>query len=234
MDSYDRINGVIQAFSKEKIVEKGRKMDKAFTRTRKLPFDKFCMSILAKKGKTLTMELNDFFDDIAEAEDCISKQDFSKQRCNLNPEVFKVLNQEYVGQIYKAGEYEKLNGYIVTAIDGSITEIPNTKLLQEEYGYIKSSDKADVKLCARARVSGIFDVINEVMIDSKIDRYDSSERELAKENIDEMLTILKGKKSILLFDRGYFSIELMYYLEKRGLKYLFRLKKNNYEKSVLK
>lgn len=58
-------------------------------------------------------------------------------------------------------------------------------------------------MCARARVSGIFDVINEVMIDSKIDRYDSSERKLAKENIEEMLTILKGKKSILLIDRGY-------------------------------
>lgn len=232
MKSYDRINKVINLFSKEEILKIGRIKKEAFTRNRKLPFDKFCMSILAKKGKTLTMELNEYFDDIKESEKCISKQNFSKQRCNINPEVFKILNEEYVKDIYSSNEYDTLKGYIVTAIDGSIIEIPNTKKLQEEYGYTTSGKNRDSRLSARAKVSGIFDVMNGVMIDSQIDKYDIPERDLAKKNIEKMINILGENKSIIIFDRGYFSIELMYYLEKRKIKYLFRLKKGVYEKEI--
>lgn len=228
LDSYKIKISIKQA---EKLRElKGTLNEKVFTRERNLPFHKLCMCILAKKGESLNMELNDFFDNIKEYEKCVSKQAFSKQRAYLSAEVFNVLNHEYVQKIYENTEYNTLKGYIVTAIDGSVFEIPNTAELRNEYGFITSSNSDKARLTARAHTSGIFDVLNDIMIDATIDRYDASERDLAAINIQEMLEILKGKKVIIIFDRGYISIEMIWLLEKLNIKYLFRAKKDTYKK----
>lgn len=65
------------------------------------------------------------------------------------------------------------------------------------------------------------------MIDSIISPYKTSELSLAKENIKEALEFFKYKKILLIFDRGYPSIEFIYYLNKLGVKYLFRTKKSS-------
>ena len=66
------------------------------------------------------------------------------------------------------------------------------------------------------------------MIDSIISPYKTSELSLAKENIKEALEFFKYKKILLIFDRGYPSIEFIYYLNKLGVKYLFRTKNQAY------
>lgn len=230
MNSYDRINKIICCFSKKDVLEIGKINKKVFTRKRILPFDKFCMCILVKKGETLNMELNNFFKDINYYKNCISKQDFSKQRTYIDPQIFNILNHNYVSSIYDDNKYDTLKGYIVTAIDGSVIEIPNTTKLQEEYGSVSSNNDDTARKAARAEASGIFDVLNDIMIDAKIDKYSISEKELAKNNIKEMLKILKDKKVIIIFDRGYASLELIYLLDKLGIKYLFRLRNDMYLK----
>lgn len=60
--------------------EIGRITPNAFTRKRKLPFEDLSLCILNKKGLTLNMELENFFDKKNDFESTISKQDFSKQR----------------------------------------------------------------------------------------------------------------------------------------------------------
>lgn len=49
-------------------------------------------------------------------ENIVSKQAFSKQRRNLNPEIFVELNKDYVRRIYEQAEIKKYKGYLVTAI----------------------------------------------------------------------------------------------------------------------
>lgn len=39
---------------------------------------------------------------------------------------------------------------------------------------------------------------------------------------------MKDKKFILIFDRGYPSLEFIYYLNKLGVKYLFRIRNISY------
>lgn len=73
-----------------------------------MPFEDLTKFILAKKGKTTTtMELNNYFKEIEKRKNTVSKQAFSKQRQNLNPDVFVELNRDYVRRIYEQAEIKK-------------------------------------------------------------------------------------------------------------------------------
>jgi hypothetical protein len=115
-----------------------------------MPFNDIVRYILSQKGKTTTMEINNYFKEVNKREDRVTKQDFCKQRCRLNPKVFIQLNHEYIESFYKNSNYTTYNEYILTAIDGTILEIPNTKELQLEYE-CQSAKGENVRKSARAK-----------------------------------------------------------------------------------
>lgn len=232
--SYNRIIKVFDELKSPELKEVGKLNVNSFVRNRNMPFEDLSLCILGKKGLTLSMELEQFFDRKDDYENTISKQAFSKQRMNLNPELFKVMNQRYIKDIYDETNFKTFHGYILLGIDGSIMEIPNTEELKRQFGGI--TDNKNNVVVARAQTSGIYDCLNEIMLDSQISPYKTSEISLAKKNIDNALNLLKGKKVILIFDRGYPSIEFIYYLNKFGIKYLFRIKNQAYtsEKKLMK
>lgn len=223
MIAYDRILETFENIKTPRIKTIGKLNEVSFTRNRKMPFEDLTRFILAKKGKTTTMELNNYFKEIEKRENIVSKQAFSKQRRNLNPKVFIELNKDYVKRIYEQSEIKKYKGYLVTAIDGSSIEIPNTKELQEEYD-CKSTGQIIHRTTARALASGIYDVENNVMIDAILSKRTDGERLLAKHNLNSMLDILGNETNIItIFDRGYISIDLLLSLMETQIKYLFRL-----------
>ena len=230
MISYDRILETFENIKTPRIKIIGKLNEVSFTRNRKMPFEDLTRFILAKKGKTTTMELNNYFKEIEKRENTVSKQAFSKQRRNLNPEVFVELNKDYVRRIYEQAEIKKYKGYLVTAIDGSSIEIPNTKELQEEYD-CKSTGQSIHRTIARAIASGIYDVENNIMIDAVLSKRTDGERSLAKHNLNSMLDILGNKTNVItIFDRGYISIDLLLTLMETQIKYLFRLPSTTFGK----
>jgi hypothetical protein len=223
MEAYNRMIASFEKLNTPRIKEIGKIETNNFTRNRKMPFEDLALYILSQKGKTITMEINNYFKERNKREDRVTKQNFCKQRCHLNPEVFKQLGKEYVESIYDNSEYKTYKGYILTAIDGTILEIPNTKELQIEYDCQKSG-KDSVRTIARARSSGIYDVENNIMIDAIIEKYTTCERTLATQNLKNMFSTLgTDKKIITVFDRGYVSIDILLSLNKLPIKYLFRL-----------
>lgn len=76
--SYNRIVEVFAKLKSQKMKEIGRLPPNAFTRKRKLLFEDLSLCILNKKGLTLNIELENFFDKKNDFENTISKQDFSK------------------------------------------------------------------------------------------------------------------------------------------------------------
>lgn len=234
ISSYDRIINIFKQLKQKEIIKVGRNKDKAFTRKRIMPFEDLSLCILGKKGLTLSMELEQFFDRKNNFEKTISKQAFSKQRMNLNAELFKIMNKNYVKDIYSQVEVKTFHGYIIMGVDGSVMEIPNTNNIKKIYGGI--TDNQGNIIAARAQTSGIYDCLNEIMIDSQISPYKTSEISLAKKNINQTLELLENKKIIFIFDRGYPSIEFIYYLNKLGVNYLFRIKTKSYisEKKIMK
>lgn len=227
---YDRIKSVFEEIKTPDMKNIARITSNKFTRNRKMSYEDFMLILLSRRGTTTTMELNNFFREQDRRADIVSKQAFSKQRCNLNPDVFIALNNNYVDRIYHEAEIIKHKGYIVTAIDGSAIEIPNTEGLQEEYK-CKNSGKFEHRTIARALASGIYDIENNIMIDSKINSKKGGERYLAIENIFNMLNIIRNTdKIITIFDRGYISVEMLLMLLDTPIKYLFRLPTTTFKK----
>ena len=85
---------------------------------------------------------------------------------------------------------------------------------------------------ARVLASTIIDVKYGIVLDSIIGKSDSNEREMMKQHIETLQNIIDFNKTILLLDRGYYSLELKLFLEKYGINYVFRLSSITYEKEI--
>lgn len=171
--------------------------------------------------KTMQLELDSFFNLLNPSEAGITKQAYSEARRKISPAAFRKLTDTVVQWFYEDHSFHTFHGYRLCAVDGSIMELPNTNKLRNHFGYVENQMKPRN---ARARVSAIYDVENDMIVTSKIKSYKTSERDAAKEMIEE-LEELGLKNDLLLFDRGYPSRDFIAYVEEHGLKYVMRASK---------
>lgn len=109
------------------IINIARKNEKDFTRNRKITTKDLIYYNLNRKGLTSKMEIEEFIE-ICNINE-ISYPGFYKQREKLNPQVFEYLNEESMKLFYNEykDEVKTYKGYVITAIDGSDFEIPNSQ-----------------------------------------------------------------------------------------------------------
>lgn len=222
---FGKLRGFLKA-EKIKGIARGSKKN-AFTRSRKMPLCDILVSILARKGLTSSMEIRNFFKTKGNVEDKISKQAWLKARRQLNPEVFRVMNDEYLRYFYES-ETEVLtwNGYLVFAIDGSKVEISNSDENRQRYGTSKNQFGQST---ARALVSGMFDVLNNFFVDLQTVSLRESEQSAARKNIKAIKRIGFNRKILIIFDRGYPSLEMFNYLKENGIDFIIRLPSIDYQ-----
>ena len=125
----------------------------SWTRQRDMPLEDMLLCTLAKKGLSTTMEVRHYFQAVEKIEQTVSKQDYLRRRQKLNPEVFELLNRNYLKRFYSGQEAVQWNGYLVMAIDGSRAEIPNSEDNRQTYG--ESINKYG-KAVARTNLSDVF------------------------------------------------------------------------------
>ncbi|MEA5009814.1 IS4 family transposase [Clostridium tyrobutyricum] len=195
-----------------------------------MSFKETILFMLNMVNKSLQIELNNFFEKVLKKDDVISKQAFSENRQKISPNAFIELNDKIVEVIYEeCNEYELWNGYRLSAIDGTTIELPNTELLRNEFGYAKNQH-AGVAI-ARGSACCIFDVLNKIVIKSKIDRFGTSERKMAMDLISEMKND-NSTKELILFDRGYPSSEIISKLVESNIYFVMRLKNSVFKKKI--
>lgn len=74
-----------------------------------------------------------------------------------------------------------------------------------------------------ARVSFLYDILNGIILNTRLVPYKSDEREMAIEHFEAIQWLNIDLKSLLvIFDRGYPSLALMYYLMRKGIHFLIR------------
>jgi hypothetical protein len=81
---------------------------------------------------------------------------------------------------------------------------------------------------ATARASLLYDIENDIVADAKLGPLAVDERSLAEEHIEALLRlekVLRKEKTIVIFDRGYPSRELIKHLQGEGLKYVMRVRR---------
>lgn len=224
----------ISRFEKDLRYEKSKELEAAargnkknvFVRVRKMSVYDIMTSIMVRKGLTAAIEIRNYAQ-IAD-KDSVSKQAWLKARQNLNPEVFRLRNDYYMKNFYESKNEVKLwNEYLVLAIDGSKAEIPNSEENREYYG---TQGNASCRGPARALLSGLFDVLNDFFLDLQICNVNKSELKAAEENIKSIERIGLQQKILIVFDRGYPSIELLNYLDNHKIAYIIRIPSNIFKK----
>jgi len=214
--------------TREKARLSGEKYQNTFSRERKIPLPDLLRLTFNKQGKTTSFEIRDY-EINKKGGHAVNYTDeaYLKQRRILNPDVFKEANYVYLNSFYNEDKsIIRTKGYILSAIDGSKEEVPNTPENRAHFGYQKTQNERQP---ARAMFSSIYDVNNKFYIDVTIDKYTSSEIELAKENIKAALKIIGTEKLLIIFDRGYPSLEFFFWLEKHHIKFIMRLKAKDYK-----
>ena len=206
---------------------------RAFTGDGKWNFNDYIIYILANKGKSTTLEIENFVEKYFNDNDdkSITKQGLSKQRMKIDSLIFKDMNLKFVELFINSEEYNPFyKNYFIFAIDGTKSEIPNTPE-SREWANI-NDDSLKYTKPARVVASTIIDVKYGIILDSIIGKADSNERVMMKQHIETLKNIIDFKKTILLLDRGYYSLELKLFLEKYGINYVFRLPRITYEKEI--
>ena len=111
--------------------------------------------------------------------------------------------------------------HVLLACDGSKMELPHHKSLIKIYGGTKNKFK-EIKSCM-GNSGMIYDVLNKYVFDFEIDAYITSEKVLVLRNLANLfrMDFLKDIKKILIFDRGYRSIEFFHKLMEKEEKFVF-------------
>jgi hypothetical protein len=207
----------------------------SFTRVRKLGFDKIMTMMIKKSSKSLQNSINDTQLDLGE-DVTITNSAYTQARAKLNYTAFEEFAQMARDIFYKDGEYETYHGYRILAIDGSVTTLPNTDDVKKEFNpmKVKCQIKEFVKDVSQARISCLYDVLNNIAIDASISNKNNSkdndlvaydERTLAVEHLQ-----YANKDDLTLMDRGYPSFEL-FAAAYENTNILCRLRKNVFSKA---
>lgn len=193
--------------------EFGRRSATDFTRDRVLTFTRISVFIINLAKKSLQLEIYDFTRWLSLPD--ITKQAFSKARKKLLPGAFKLINQKFLIEFYSENTIKTYKGYRIMAVDGSTLRLPINPGLYKEFD---SEWQKKNNGPALARTSIMFDVLNGMTLKASIDKYTTSERAMAYAHLESLLEDDRELISpcftndILMFDRGYESLFLMFYI----------------------
>lgn len=172
---------------------------------------------------SLQRELDSFYKEVTGGEFNIrkvTKGAFSQARSKLSHEVFIKLNESVNNTFYSEAPYLVWNNMRLLSVDGTRMVLPNHKSVIEEFGEHGFGPKADSKR-SLAMGSFLYDPINMLTLDAQITSYASSERELLYKHLEKV-----QKGDLLLLDRGYPSIALIFLLKAKGIQFCMRMKEN--------
>lgn len=170
---------------------------------------------------SIQRELDSFFKAVSNSDFNIreaTKGAFTQARAKLNPGAFERLNEVAVNTFYEEAEYYVWNGMRTVAVDGTRMLLPNHPSVIEEFGQHQFGPNADSPR-SLAMGSMLYDVFNQITIDSKIAPWSSSERDLLVEHLDKVKA-----GDLLLLDRGYPCFWLLFLLKAKGIEFCVRLK----------
>lgn len=210
----------------EEIISEYKMNEQDFTRKRKQPFGQVLLFMLNLLRKSMVIEIDVFLQHLNSKLDYYTVQNFTssafvQKRKKIQPEVFNYLSSVIIENYYVESNQNIriFNGFRILAVDGSKITLPYTEELKSVYGESKNQFDTSV---VQAMSSVLYDVLNNLVLNSVLENVQKGERELA----------LKHKahwkhKDLIIYDRGYPSYDFKYEHIKAGIDYLIRVKKSH-------
>jgi Transposase DDE domain len=181
--------------------------------------------------RSLQRELNDFYGVVQGSDysiQAVTKGALTQSRAKLRPEAFLEMNQTAAETFYEQAPWVQWKTHRLLGIDGSGLILPDHASVREEFGVHQMGRDGGVAR-SMAKVSICYDVLNLLTLDARMHKYATAEQPLLKEHL-EVVAFRKG--DILLLDRNYPSVALLYELQQRGLGFCVRLKDNWWKAAV--
>lgn len=184
-----------------------------FTRDSKLGFQRVLVFILNGVKSSLQRELDDFFGrflGLSYPIRHVTKSAFSQARQKLSFTAFVEMNRLCSDYFYAHANYKRWRGKRVFAVDGSTLLLPEHPDISSEFP--RASD------FKQARISIMYDPLNELIHDCLLDNIHVDERTLLDGHLDHF-----ERDDLLLLDRGYPSFRLINELGKREIHFCMRM-----------
>jgi hypothetical protein len=194
--------------------------EKHFTRNRKLPFSSLVLLITKLCKKTLSIELEKFFEDMGGTLSCPVSA-FTQQRLKLQPAFFYcwniVLYSSYY--LYYGNAVKRWNGYRIIAVDGSNISLVNNVALSKYFGGQSNQNGSFVQ----AKTLYHYDVLNELIVLPQIKPYRYGELNMAYDAIDKT-----EEDMLLIYDRNFSNYKMvaLHLWQERERKFVIRAKEN--------
>ncbi len=172
---------------------------------------------------SLQRELDSFYKEATGNEFNIraaTKSAFTKSRAKLKHEAFIELNNSVNQTFYSEAPYLVWNQMRLLSVDGTRLVLPNHKSVIEEFGEHSFGPNADSKR-SLALASVLYDSLNLITLDARIAPYSDSERGLLYQHLEKVKS-----GDLLLLDRGYPSIALLFLLMAKGIEFCIRMKED--------
>jgi hypothetical protein len=179
------------------------------------------MFIARGVSSSLQRELDSFYKEVTGSDfniRYVTKGAFSQARKKLKPGAFVELNDSVNNTFYNEAPYLVWNNMRLLAVDGTRLVLPNHPSIIEEFGQHSFGPKADSKR-SLALGSFLYDPLNLMTLDAQIAPYASSEREQLYKHLEKV-----NKGDLILLDRGYPSIALIFLLMAKGIEFCMRMK----------
>jgi hypothetical protein len=188
-----------------------------FTRDRKMTFDLLVLFMLKSLRRNISLELNTFFSEIGQKVKTVTASAFIQNRRKIKPDLFCDLNKLIETEFYTDNDENILlyKGMRILSIDGSRIALPNTINLAKTYGYTNNQYQTNDKV--HARISVLYDVLNEIVIDGLMRPLIEGEHTLAHEQFEHLKAT-----DLLIMDRGYASVLNAKIITNKGAHFLIR------------
>jgi len=147
----------------------------------------------------------------------ISKTAFINKKNSISSDYFLNINNFILEYIFKNDKTPR-----IYAVDGSFINLFKNF---NKYGFMYASSN---ETYCQGIISCLYDINNKIPINYSLIKT-RNEREAFKNQIKYL-----KKDDIVIFDRGYYSYDLVEKLEIIGVKYIFRLKNNKKEVQYIK
>ena len=148
----------------------------------------------------------------------------------MKHEAYIELNEDLIREYYSKDDYKKYKGYRLIAIDGSRIALPNKKEIIEEYGLAINNTGRTIPMATN---STAYDVQNNLVINTFLDRYGASEVQLAEDQLERIKDLKTSAiKDILIMDRGYNSLHFIMKMHLLSYDFVFRSSLNGFLKET--
>lgn len=190
----------VTSFYKE-LSQKFSVSDQDFIRNRKLPFDKVVLFITKLCKKSLSIELETFFEEIGSEMQC-SVSAFSQQRVKLKPDFFCCWNKllQKCFYLYYGTAVKRWKGYRIVAADGSTVSLINTPSLSNYFGGQSNQFVSFVQ----AKTFYHYDVLNEIILLADIKPYRCGEMNMAFKLTEEI-----PEDTVTIYDRNFSNYKMV-------------------------